>query len=99
MLGGISDKSKYKNQIIVFARKFAESEDDYTRDRAIIVLGQVGTLNDTDTLRRDLLEDKNPNCRAYSASSYMQMWFRNKSDTLKLKAFEAYKIALDIEKN
>lgn len=39
MLGGISDKSKYKNQIIVFARKFAESEDDYTRDRAIIVLG------------------------------------------------------------
>ncbi|WP_051884677.1 HEAT repeat domain-containing protein [Chryseobacterium luteum] len=99
ILGSISEKSKYKNQILAFARKFAESEDDYTRDRAIIVLGWVGTMNDTDILRRHLLEDEHPNCRAWSASSYMQMWFRNKRDALKLKAFEAYKKALDNEKD
>lgn len=99
VLGSISEKSKYKKQILGYARKFAESVDDYTRDRAIIVLGWIGTMSDTETLRRHLLEDKNPNCRAWSASSYMQMWFRSKTNILKLKAFEAYKIALDIEKN
>ncbi len=99
ILGSISEKSKYKNQILAFARKFAESEDDYTRDRVIIVLGWVGTMRDADTLRRHLMEDENPNCRAWSASSFMQMWFRNKKDALKLKALEAYKTALETEKD
>ncbi len=99
ILGRINEKSKYKNQILAYARKFAESENRDKRDRAIIVLGWIGTMKDTDILKRHLLEDEDPDCRAWSASSYMQMGFRNKSEQLRIKAFEAYKTALTAERH
>lgn len=85
---------KYKAKILDYARKFTESDSDYKRDRAIIVLGWIGTVDDTKILGQHLLEDKNSKCRAWSASSFMQMWFNNKSETIKQKAFENYKLAL-----
>lgn len=92
LLGKLNKKHKAK--ILDYARKFTESEDDHKRDRAIIVLGWIGTIKDTEILKQHLLQDKNSTCRAWSASSYMQMWFRNENEKLKSKAFEVYKTAL-----
>src|SRR5690554_6626474 len=92
LLGRLNKKHKAK--ILDYTRKFTESEDDYKRDRAIIVLGWIGTIEDTPILKQHLLQDKNSTCRAWSASSYMQMWFRNENEKLKSKAFEVYKTAL-----
>lgn len=88
---------KHKAKILDYARKFAESEDYYKRDRAIIVLGWIGTIEDTEILKKHLLQDQNSKCRAWSASSYMQMWLKNQSEAIKTKAFEAYRSALDTE--
>ena len=95
MLGCIRGKSKAKT--LEFARKLSESENDYTRDRALIVLGWVGTIDDTEILEKHLLNDTNVHCRAWSASSYSQMWFRRKSESLKQKAFIACQKALQNE--
>lgn len=88
---------KYKSEILAYARSLAENTNDYTRDRALIVLGWIGTINDTEILRNHLLNDTNSKCRAWSASSYMQMWFKNESELLKSRAFEAYQDALKKE--
>lgn len=95
LLGKI--KSKNKAKIVEYARKLAESEVDFTRNRAIIVLGWIGTMSDTKIMEQHLLHDKNYECRAWSACSYMQMWFKSESESIKLKAFTAYKKALPIE--
>ena len=88
---------KHKSKILDYARKFSESENDYKRDRAIIVLGWIGTIDDTEIFKKHLLNDTNSNCRAWSASSYMQMWFKNENNNIKLKAFDAYLKALNSE--
>ena len=97
MLGQVAKKHIPKT--LDYARKLAEHQDDYTRDRAIIVLGWIGTTEDTDILRRHLLSDSHAKCRAWSASSYMQIWLKNKDEQLKQAAFEAYKTALPNEKD
>lgn len=95
LLGKLDKKNKSK--ILDYARKFTESENDYKRDRAIIVLGWIGTINEVEILGKHLLEDENSKCRAWSASSFMQMWFKKESETIKHKAFENYKLALTKE--
>lgn len=77
LLGKINKKHKAK--ILSYARKLAESENDYTRDRAIIVLGWLGTIDDTRIFEAHLLNDKNAKCRAWSASSFMQMCLKMKA--------------------
>lgn len=88
---------KHKDKILDYVRKFTKSENDHKRDRAIIVLGWIGTIDDTKILGQHLLEDKNSKCRAWSASSFMQMWFKNESEAIKQKAFENYELALTNE--
>ncbi|RWW91802.1 HEAT repeat domain-containing protein [Flavobacterium cerinum] len=88
---------KHKSKILAYTREFTKSENDYKRDRAIIVLGWIGKAADANILENHLLNDTNSNCRAWSASAYMQMWFRKENDLLKTKAFEAYKAALPNE--
>ncbi|MGB4810896.1 MAG: HEAT repeat domain-containing protein [Methylophilaceae bacterium] len=95
LLGKI--KSKNKTKVLAYARKLAEDENDFTRERAIIVLGWVGAMGDTKMIAQHLLQDKNAKCRAWSASSFMQMWFKNESVLIKKKAFVAYKKALPYE--
>ena len=95
LLGKIN--KKHKSKILDYARKFTESENDDKRDRAIIVLGWIGTIKDVEIFGQHLLEDENSKCRAWSASSFMQMWFKNESETIKKKAFESYKLALTKE--
>lgn len=90
---------KHKSKILDYTRKFAESDNPYKRDRAIIILGWIGTIQDTKILESHLLNDTNSNCRAWSASSYMQMWFRKKSERLVTAAYQAYKKSLLLEKD
>lgn len=90
-------KGKHKHKTLEYARQYSQSENDYTRDRALIVLGWIGEMKDTEILLLHLLNDTDVNCRAWSASSYMQMWFRQESDEIKEKAFRAYRKALERE--
>lgn len=95
LLGKI--KGKYKTKTLEFARKLTESENDFTRENALIVLGWLGTISDTKILEDHLLKDTNKKCRAWSASSFMQLWFKIGSETLKRMSFEAYSKALPNE--
>ncbi|MBC9929430.1 HEAT repeat domain-containing protein [Chitinophaga qingshengii] len=97
LLGKMS--KKHKATTLAYARKFAESKNIYERDRAIIVLGWIGTMEDTHIFENHLLQDTDMHCRAWSASSFMQLWFKEESEMLKQKAFRVYKIALAAEKD
>jgi len=97
MLGVI--KGKQKTKTLEFTRKLAENENDYIRERALIVLGWIGATADTKILEKHLLNDTHLKCRAWSASAYMQMWFRNKSDDLKIDIFRSFQKALNAENN
>ena len=66
-------------EILKYARKLTNSKDNFTRDRALIVLGWIGGAKEFSILKNRLLNDLNTNCRAWSASSFMQMWFNRKS--------------------
>jgi hypothetical protein len=90
-------KGKHKDKILRYARLFAESPDNCTRDRAIIVLGWIGEVEDTEILRKHLLTDTNSKCRTWSASSFMQMWFNWHSEKIKEIAFKSFREALNIE--
>ncbi|WP_299326260.1 hypothetical protein [uncultured Maribacter sp.] len=71
----------------------------YTRNKAVIVLGWIGKITDTKILEKHILEDPDNEFRAWSASAYMQIWFKRKNETLKTKAFEDYYKALPLEKD
>ncbi|KFF26530.1 HEAT repeat domain-containing protein [Chryseobacterium vrystaatense] len=87
-------KGKHKEKTLAYARKLSGSLDAVVRENAIIVLGWIGKNADLSILKKGLLEDEYSKCRSWSASSYMQMWFRKENDLLRKKAFEAYTTAL-----
>lgn len=97
LLGKMS--KKHKATTLAYARKYAESKDTYERDRAIIVLGWIGTMEDTLIFEHHLLQDTDTHCRAWSASSFMQLWFKDENKTLKQKAFGVYQTSLAQEKD
>ena len=80
LLGKIADtrNSKNKDKILNLVKQSSTSPDDYLRDRAIIVLGWIGTNAELPILIDRLQNDKNSKCRAWAASSFMQMDFRLK---------------------
>ena len=99
LLGKLGNRhnSKLKNKTLDYARKLALSPDIYTRDRAIIVLGWIGDINDIPLLTDRLLNDPNNYCRAWAASSFMQMWFRNQSSELVDKALPYSQLSIKQE--
>ena len=52
-----------------------ETGDNLLRQKIIIALGWIGSLNEIDILTKQMSEDKDSLCRAWSASSLMQMSF------------------------
>jgi hypothetical protein len=62
-------------------------------------LGWIGTSADIPLLASHLLNDTNDKCRAWSATSFMQMWFRRKSQTLVDKALPYLWQAIQQEKD
>jgi len=97
-LGLLADRPKIaKERTLEYARKFADSDNDYLRDRAIIVLGWIGSIQDIPLLGEHLLNDTNAKCRTWSATSFMQMYFRRKSQSLVDKALPLLKQAISQE--
>ncbi|WP_108823619.1 HEAT repeat domain-containing protein [Dysgonomonas sp. Marseille-P4361] len=88
MLGKLNDRRNRpgKDKVIDYVRKLALSSDGYTRERAIIVLGWIGVMEDVLLLADRLMNDSNEKCRTWAATSFMQMWFRTKSEELVAKA-------------
>ena len=52
-----------------------ESKDALLRQKIIIALGWIGSLDEIDILTKQMSEDKDSLCRAWSASSLMQLSF------------------------
>ena len=52
-----------------------ETINNSIRGKVIIAIGWIGSSNKSDILAKQILEDKDSLCRAWSASSLMQMSF------------------------
>lgn len=63
------------NKLIPVTTSLIEIKDALLRQKIIIALGWIGSLNEIDILAKQMSEDKDSLCRAWSASSLMQMSF------------------------
>ena len=66
---------EYCNRLIPFITSLIATKDTLLRQKIIIALGWIGSLDEIDILTKQMLEDKDSFCRAWSASSLMQMSF------------------------
>ncbi len=91
-----ADTEQLIPQISAKARELSVCGEDYTRDRAIIVLGWIGGAEDLPLLAKIIETDKNPKCRAWAATSLMQMYFRREQqgDAIKVFAFPVLQKAI-----
>ena len=65
----------YCAKLIPFLLRFIETEDDFLREKCLIALGWVAGERWIVFLTRKMLEDRDALCRAWAASSLMQMSF------------------------
>ena len=63
------------NKLIPVMTSLTETKDALLRQKIIIALGWIGSLNEIDILTKQMSVDKDSLCRAWSASSLMQMSF------------------------
>jgi len=96
ILGNI--KGKQKDRILTYTRELTKSENINTRNRAIIVLGWIGKNNDFEILENTLLNDKDIECRAWSATAFYIIYDRIKSKSFRIKVFKLFKGVLKSEK-
>ena len=66
---------EFCNRLIPVIISLIETTDNSLRQKIIIALGWIGSSNEIDILTKQMLEDKDSFCRAWSASSLMQMSF------------------------
>ena len=66
---------EFCNRLIQVITSLIEINDNLLRQKIIIVLGWIGSSNEIDILTKQMSEDKDSLCRAWSASSLMQMSF------------------------
>lgn len=66
---------EFCNRLIPVMTALIESKDALLRQNIIIALGWIGSLDEIDILTKQMSEDKDSLCRAWSASSLMQMSF------------------------
>ncbi len=69
----LSISSEEEKAILRALSRFAESGDAMVRRRSIISIGWIGTGEEIPLLNRHLLTDEDVYCRAWSASSFLQM--------------------------
>ena len=87
---------KFCNRLIPVMISLIEITDNSLRRKVIIALGWIGSSNEIDILTKQMLEDKDSLCRAWAASSLMQMSFHGVEKELiqeKTKACLALTIA------
>ena len=66
---------EFCNRLIPVMISLIETTDNSLRQKIIIAIGWIGSSNEIDILTKQMLEDKDSLCRAWSASSLMQMSF------------------------
>ena len=67
--------SSYCEELLPFLLRFSETEEDFLREKCLIALGWVAGEREIPFLTRKMLEDRDAFCRAWAASSLMQMSF------------------------
>ena len=65
----------YSEELLPFLLRFSETEEDFLREKCLIALGWVAGEREIPFLTRKMLEDRDAFCRAWAASSLMQMSF------------------------
>ncbi|WHE86469.1 HEAT repeat domain-containing protein [Lachnoanaerobaculum gingivalis] len=66
---------EFCNKLIPVMNALIETKDDLLRQKIIITLGWIGFSDEIDILTKQILENKDSLCRAWAASSLMQMSF------------------------
>ena len=66
---------EFCSRLIPVVTSLIETKDALLRQKIIIALGWIGSLDEIDILTKQMSEDKDSLCRAWSASSLMQMSF------------------------
>ena len=66
---------EFCNRLIPVIISLIETTDNSLRRKVIIALGWIGSSNEIDILTKQMSEDKDSLCRAWAASSLMQMSF------------------------
>ena len=67
--------TEFCSRLIPVMTALIETKDALLRQKIIIALGWIGSSNEIDILTKQMSEDKDSFCRAWSASSLMQMSF------------------------
>ena len=65
----------YSEELLPFLLRFSETEDDFLREKCLIALGWIAGEREIPFLTGKMAEDRNAYCRAWAASSLMQMSF------------------------
>ena len=87
---------EFCNRLIPAMSSLIEIRDDLLRRKVIIALGWIGSSDEIEILTKQMSEDKDRLCRAWAASSLMQMLFHGVEKELlqeKTKACLALAIA------
>ena len=66
---------EFCSRLIPGITSLIDTKDALLRQKIIIALGWIGSLNEIDILTKQMSEDKDSLCRAWSASSLMQLSF------------------------
>lgn len=88
--------TEFCSRLIPVMTALTKTKDDLLRQKIIIAFGWIGSLDEIDILTKQMSEDKDSFCRAWSASSLMQMSFHGVDKELlqeKTKACLALTIA------
>ena len=91
---------EFCNKLIPVMTSLIETKDAILRQKIIISLGWIGSSNEIDIFTKKISEDKDSLCRAWSASSLMQMSFHGVEKELlqeKTKAYFASAIASETD--
>ena len=81
---------KHDKKGLEFLFEVLEITDNSLRRKVIIALGWIGSSNEIDILTKQMLEDKDSLCRAWSASSLMQMSFHGVEKELLQEKTKSY---------
>ena len=90
----------YCEELLPILLRLIETEDDFLREKCLIALGWVAGEREIPLLTRKMLEDRDALCRAWAASSLMQMSFhRVKGVILQEETKKAFAKAIQEEEN
>lgn len=107
LIAEILTKLKYKDFYVNYCDKLIpvlalliETKDSNLRKKVIIAFGWVGSSEEIDILTRQMLSDNDALCRAWSATSLMQMSFhRVKTEIIKKETAKSFAEAIEGEKD